>query len=165
MKKLLLVRHAKSSWDESGKPDFERPLNQRGLKDAPFMADLIKKKGFDPDLIISSPAKRAMETCQFYARCFGYNSDFIQQEQLIYSQGYREVFKLLTKIDEKINTAFLFGHNPDITYLANALTGNYIDNLPTCGNVGIEFDVRSWKHINEDNGRMLFFEYPKKFKI
>ncbi len=164
MKTLLLVRHAKSSWDD-GVSDFERPLNRRGKEDAPFMAVHIQKTGLIPDLMVSSPANRALTTAGTYATTFGLDEDLIVKESIIYNGSYKEIIKLIKNFDNKLGCVFLFGHNPDITYLANQLTGNFIDNIPTCGNVCIEFNTDSWAEISEDNGKMLFFDYPKKYKI
>jgi len=164
MKTLILVRHAKSSWDDASVSDFDRPLNDRGKSDAPLMAELIMKKKINPDLLVSSPANRALSTAEAYAGIFNFPSVCIIKEKSIYAAGYKELIKLIQDFDDENDCVFLFGHNPDITHLSSRLTGNRIDNVPTCGTVGIEFKVKKWADISTENGKMLFFEYPKKVK-
>lgn len=163
MKNLVIVRHAKSSWDDSSLADFDRPLNKRGLRDAPYMGKVLSDKDFKPDLIISSPANRAFTTAKFIAEKMGYNIEKIRTEENIYSSSAAAIVKIIRSVDDSVGNLALFGHNPDITYLSSLLTGNIFDNVPTCGMVGIRFDVDQWKLINEENGKMVFFEYPKKY--
>jgi phosphohistidine phosphatase len=163
MKTLLIVRHAKSSWNDPSLTDFERPLNKRGKRDAPFMAELIRNKNIKPEIIISSPARRAITTARNFAEAAGYAAADIQTEPAIYDDGPRAITSILKAIDDDTDTAYIFGHNPDFTYLATYLTGEHFDNVPTCGCVCIEFDMESWTDIEEENGRLIFFEYPKKY--
>lgn len=163
MKKLVLVRHAKSSWDNPEWNDFERPLNKRGHRDNPFMAELIAEKKIIPDMIISSPAMRAITTAEEFARQLGYDNSKIKHDINIYEKGPKYITKMLSEQSDDTNIIYVFGHNPDLTFLSSYLTGEYFDNVPTCGVVGIEFDIDSWKNIEKDNGKLLFFEYPKKY--
>ncbi|MFP4369869.1 MAG: SixA phosphatase family protein [Candidatus Kapaibacterium sp.] len=164
MKKLILVRHAKSSWENDDWTDFERPLNDRGNKDAPIMADAIKDKGINPGLIISSPANRAVTTAKTYAQVLGYPEEAIITDMGIYEKGPKYIISLLKKTERKYDTVMLFGHNPDITSLASYFSGNHFDNVPTCGIVGIEFKINNWDDVETENGELSFFEYPKKYK-
>ncbi|AFN74757.1 putative phosphohistidine phosphatase, SixA [Melioribacter roseus P3M-2] len=163
MKKLFLIRHAKSSWDNPGLTDMERPLNKRGERDAPFMARLIKEKGIEPDLIISSPAKRAFDTALVFASIYGKNEEDIIVEDRIYEAGMRELSLVVEDIDDRFESVFLFGHNPGLTNFANLLGSEYLDNMPTCSIVGIGLNVDSWKNIERGKGKTFLFEYPKKY--
>jgi|YNPMSStandDraft_1061717.scaffolds.fasta_scaffold00004_41 phosphohistidine phosphatase len=163
MKRIILVRHAKSSWENPDWSDFERPLNKRGLRDAPFMADIVAKKIEKPDLIISSPAVRAATTCKYFAKAFSYNEKDIIFDENIYSKGSRYIINLIFQLDSNFNSVMIFGHNPDITSLFAYFTGEYIDNIPTCGVFAVEFDIKSWKEIENNNGKLIFYEYPKKY--
>ncbi len=164
MKTLVIVRHAKSSWDNANLSDFERPLNKRGERDAPFMARLIKEKNIKADLIISSPAVRALSTAQAFAKEQGIPENKIIKKELIYNSGFSEILRMLQTIDDQIKTTMLFGHNPDISHLCSYLSGNYFESVPTCGSVCIDFHkVERWADIDDRNGTMRFFEYPRKF--
>lgn len=163
MKRIILARHAKSSWDNPEWSDFERPLNKRGLRDAPFMAEVVAKLIEKPELIISSPAVRAAATCKYFAKAFGYDEDKIHYDNNIYTSGARYIIDLISRLDDKINSVMIFGHNPDMTSLYSYLTGSYIENVPTCGVFAVEFDVVSWEAIENKTGKLLFYEYPKKY--
>lgn len=163
MKRIILVRHAKSSWDNPDWSDFERPLNKRGLRDAPFMADIIAKQIEKPNLIISSPAVRAATTCKYFAKALNIDEKHIIFDENIYSKGSRYIINLILNLDDELDSVMIFGHNPDITSLYAYFTGEYIENIPTCGVFGVEFNIKSWKEIENTNGKLLFLEYPKKY--
>jgi phosphohistidine phosphatase len=163
MKTLILVRHAKSSWANPDTDDFDRPLNKRGEHDAPFMGKLIFEKAGKPDLIYSSPANRALSTARYFATEIGYSADEISQQKLIYQQGGRAIIKLLMSTPNEHNLIMLFGHNPDITSLANYFSDVNIDHMPTCSVACIDFDTDDWSWISDSNGKLRFFEYPKKY--
>lgn len=163
MKNLILIRHAKSSWDNPEWSDFDRPLNKRGLRDAPFMANLLQNKGIKPDLIISSTAKRALETAQFMCEAFNYSLDNLQQDLGIYERGSKYIINLLAKLDDNLNTVILIGHNPDITSMATYFSGEFFDNVPTCGIIGVQFNFDSWENIATNNGELLFNEFPRNY--
>ena len=163
MKKLYLIRHAKSSWNEPGLSDFERPLNQRGLRDAPFMGKLLKEKKVIVDKIISSPAVRAFTTAKSFAVELDYPLDKIETITEIYEASASEILNILQSVENDVNTLLLFGHNPGFTSLSNYLSDKQIDNLPTCGISVIAFDVKSWKEVNINTGKLIAFEFPKKY--
>jgi phosphohistidine phosphatase len=117
MKTLVLVRHAKSSWDNPGLSDFERKLNKRGVRDAPYMGKVVKEKGIQPDLIVSSPAVRALTTAKFFAHALDYSEDQIDKRESIYTSGPRQILTIINHLDDELNTIMLFGHNPDLTTL------------------------------------------------
>jgi phosphohistidine phosphatase len=162
MKTLYLVRHAKSSWKDSSLDDLERPLNRRGKRDAPFMGELLKEKVVNPDVVISSPAKRASKTAQIITEHIGYSKKDIIYSEEIYEASSRELVDFIKKIDDKYNSVMLFGHNPGFTMLNNYLSKNYIDNIPTCGIVALQFNI-NWKEIDKNSAKMLFFDYPKRY--
>lgn len=164
MKTVIFVRHAKSSWDSPDLPDYERPLNKRGRRDAPFMAGLFKERDINPDIVYSSPAVRALTTAYHFADELGIGRNRIVVDNLIYEYGPNGIIKLIEKIDNGIDTIMIFGHNPDLTHLTNFLGGVYLDNLPTTGIVCIDFDIDSWDMITESSGELRFIDFPKRHK-
>jgi len=163
MKNLYLVRHAKSSWENKNLPDFERTLNDRGKRDAPFMAKLLKDKKLLIDLIHSSPAVRAFTTAKIFANEFNIPEENIVKNESIYEADRRDLLKIITETDDSINNLMLFGHNPGITYLSNYLCDFETDNIPTCGIICMQLDFDSWKYLGNKSCNFKFFEYPKKF--
>ncbi len=163
MKTLILIRHAKSSWADATLDDFDRPLNDRGKRDAPRIGAFLKAKGIAPELIIASPAKRAFTTAKKIAKAIDFPKEQIIQEPSFYHFGYRgtPILIRLAKVEDAINQVMIFGHNPTFTGLANHLSGHYFDNVPTCGVVAITFDVEKWKDIDGQNGRLWFHQFPK----
>ncbi|HWJ27799.1 MAG TPA: histidine phosphatase family protein [Flavisolibacter sp.] len=161
MKNLILVRHAKSSWDQLGTDDFDRPLNERGKKDAPEMAARLKEKGLKIDLLLSSPAKRASKTAKYFAEEFGLKKDDIEFEKDLYGASPAVILKVLTDIRNKVQTVALFAHNPGITEFASSLTDVHIDNMPTCSVFAVQADTDDWQDFAKAQKRFLFFDYPK----
>jgi phosphohistidine phosphatase len=162
MKTLYLARHAKSSWKHPELSDIERPLNKRGKRDAPYIGNLLKEKGVKPDILISSPAVRARKTAVVIAELIDYPKSKILIDENIYESSSTELIKIIQSFDDKYNSVMMFGHNPGFTMLNNYLTDSFIDNIPTCGVVGIRFNS-SWKNIDGDSGKAFFFIYPKLF--
>lgn len=165
MRTIIFARHAKSSWSDMNLSDFDRPLNKRGKKDAPFMANLIADMGLKPGLIYSSPAKRAYTTAKYFAEALNYSKKDIQKEKLIYEFGPRAILNLIAETDDNNQMIMLFGHNPDITSLINYLSGSAIGNVPTCGVACIDLDINFWAEINDNQGKLRFYEYPKKYSV
>lgn len=161
MKTLLLVRHAKSSWEEPGVQDFDRPLNERGKQDAPEMAKRIKDKKIDIDLFVSSPAKRAKRTAKLFAEEFDVKKDDIVLEEELYLANPSSFKNVIKDLGKKYDTVALFAHNPGITELANQLTTVRIDNMPTCSVFAVQADTDSWKDFETAAKNFLFFDYPK----
>ncbi|MBU1659071.1 CHAD domain-containing protein [bacterium] len=162
MKKLYIIRHAKSSWKESSLDDFERPLNKRGKADAPLMGSKLKEKRVMPDLILSSPALRAKTTAEIITKKIEFEKEIVFDEN-IYESSVNELHKIVSEIDDENRVVFLFGHNPSLNELAQKYI-NLNENIPTCGIVEIEFDCDSWTDISAKNARLLSFDYPKKEK-
>ncbi|TNE79330.1 MAG: histidine phosphatase family protein [Bacteroidetes bacterium] len=162
MKTLYLLRHAKSSWKDAKLSDIDRPLNKRGKDDAPVMGKRFQKLEVLPDFIISSPAKRAFKTIQTIAPLLGYSEKSIKIDMRLYGANVLELIRVIQEELDQHNSIMLVGHNPGFTHLIDTLTGTPIDNLPTCGLVRIDFNVKSWKQVEADKGKLILFEYPKK---
>lgn len=161
MKTLILIRHAKSSWDQIGLADFDRPLNERGKKDAPEMASRLKEKGIELDHLISSPAKRARKTAKYFAEEFGFKKDDIKLIDELYG-ATRSVFsKIVSEIEDKNNAVALFSHNPGITEFASSLTNVRVDDMPTCAVFALQIETENWKDFSGAEKKFLFFDYPK----
>jgi phosphohistidine phosphatase len=164
MRELFLIRHAKSSWDDPTLADFDRPLNKRGREDAPLMGRFLKKSGIKPDLIVSSPAKRAKKTARIVAEELGYDKDDILFVDGIYEASLQSLIYTVCGFPDEAKRVMLVGHNPGITELANALGDVAIDNVPTAGIVGIALDAEQWREARRMKGHTVLFEYPKKIK-
>ncbi len=163
MKKIFLIRHAKSSWDSPALRDIERPLNERGLSDAPFMAKVAKEKGFKPDAILTSPAVRALTTATYFKLELGVDGgDFLIQDE-IYEAIPHTIVHLINTLPEKYDAVMLFGHNPTFTHVANMFTNDYIANIPTCGMVSIHSTVGAWPDFSVKNAKLDAYFYPKQF--
>lgn len=162
MKKLFIVRHAKSSWDFPELDDFDRPLNKRGKKNAPEMGKRLAKRGISPQLLIASPAKRAAATARRIAEEISFPKSEILKEPRFYHGTNHDVIEVLKRQDDEIETIMIFGHNPGWTDLTNHLAGSKIYNIPTCGVAEIDFDIHSWAEIDAKKGKLIFFDYPKK---
>ncbi len=162
MKTLFLVRHAKSSWDNPGLRDFDRPLNERGQTDAPRMAQFIVKQGIIPELLVSSPAKRAITTALFFAEAFNKKPEEVVRETNIYEAYPQEILQIISKLPNEMDTVMLFGHNPTFTDVANRFTEDFIDNVPTCGIVKITANVEHWNEMYEGNARVAACFFPKE---
>jgi phosphohistidine phosphatase len=161
LKTLILIRHAKSSWEDASLNDFERPLNDRGKKDAPMMADRLHERGIKVDAFISSPAKRAKRTAeQFVKRYKKEGGDLILKTEL-YMAGEETFIKLMEKLDDQMDCVAMFSHNPSITDFANSLADVHIDNIPTCGIFAVSIDANKWNKTKEAKKKFLFFDYPK----
>lgn len=161
MKELIIVRHAKSSWKESGLDDRERPLNNRGERDAPEMGARLAKRKDRPDLIVSSPAVRALTTARIIARKLGYARKDIVVKERLYGAGVVELLDVIRNADESVTTLMLFGHNPGLTELANHLGPREIPNLPTCGVLHLRFDAVAWAVVGYVRGDEVLFDFPK----
>jgi phosphohistidine phosphatase len=163
MKTLYLVRHAKSDWSSPGLKDFDRPLNQRGKQNAPLMGKMLRQKAILPDVLLSSPALRAISTAKLIAREIGYESDDILLEKAIYEASPSTLATLISQQPNTYASLMLFGHNPGLTELASQLSDFDEDNIPTAGIVGIQWEIDSWSDIRKRKGKLLFFHYPKQF--
>ena len=159
-KRLLIIRHAKSDWNDPKLPDFDRPLNSRGLRNAPEMAERLLKKHLIPQQIVSSPAKRAITTAEYFGGVFDIEKNEIRQEKDIYEASASRLLKLINELDNQYNFIPIFGHNPGLSDLVRNLTGDGF-NIPTCGIVLIRLFVDDWQLISKGTGELQFFDYPK----
>ena len=163
MKKLLIVRHAKASWNNTLFKDYERPLTKNGHQDALLIAQYLKTKHHIPDYIISSSAKRAIQTTNIISQILSPELS-ICKERLIYGGSTNEMISIIHTIDNQYNNIMMVGHNPTTTLLINKISNSHIDYVPTSGSVIIEFTISKWQHIN-NNGTLIDFIHPKKLKI
>lgn len=162
MKKIYIVRHAKSSWEHPGLKDYERPLNNRGLRDAPLMAKRLKDLGAVPDLLISSHAVRAHHTARFFAEALNCPRE-IEVASGLYGAEPGDIVQMIQELDNSIKEVCIFGHNPTITDLVNHYAETHISNVPTCGVVVLEAEIDDWKAFVQATVRLRHFLYPKMF--
>ena len=161
MKTLFLVRHAKSSRDDPSLPDRDRPLDDRGKQDAPKMGKRLAKRDVKPDLLLSSPALRALTTAQLIAEEIGYKLKDIVVDDRLYASNADDLLAVIRALDKKLNRVMLFGHNPEFTDLAHRLSSEIID-MPTCAVAEFNFDTKAWSDVGEVKPAKVIFDYPKK---
>ena len=161
MKTLILVRHAKSSWTDPALPDRDRPLNDRGKRDAPKMARRLAKDGVKPDLILSSPAKRARTTARIIAKALDCRPGDIQVNDRLYAVEAGELLRVIRGLDDKLKRAMLVGHNPELTDLAHRLS-NKVAYLPTCAIAVFAFDAKSWSSVGEEKPSSVTLYTPRQ---
>jgi len=160
-KELLLVRHAKSSWDDPNLDDHDRPLNERGLRNAPDMGKRIQVWGIRPDAWISSTALRAITTAEILAEQVGFPPHQIQRSKDLYHASATDLQEFIAGLDDAIGSAILFGHNPSMTSLVANLYGLPIDNVPTCGVVHLQFNENTWTAVSSAPPARAYFDFPK----
>lgn len=161
MKSVFLVRHAKSSRDDPTLPDKDRPLNDRGKRDAPKMGERLAKRDVKPDLILSSPAKRALKTAEFFAEKLDYKRKDIVVDDRLYAVTPDDLLDVIRNLDDKLERAMVFGHNPELTELAHRFSSE-ITHMPTCAVAELNFDTKSWSNVGKDKPVKVAFEYPKQ---
>ena len=162
MKFVYLLRHAKSSWSDSGLSDKQRPLNPRGLRDAPEMGARFGARGETLDRVLSSPAQRAQSTAQLFCEACGFPPDEIETEAELYFSGSGSIADLILNQDDRVRSVMLVFHNPDITHFVNSIEyGVHIDNVPTCGLVKLVSDIAQWRDWSPGNIHFEYFDFPK----
>jgi phosphohistidine phosphatase len=161
MKTLLLVRHAKSSWDKPGLSDIERPLNERGKKDAPEMAKRLKERNIIPDLFLSSPARRARKTARIFAEELGADKEQVRNNEELYMATPGGFTGAVEALDDQWRVVALFSHNPGITEYASTLTNVRVDDMPTCAVFAVQAETERWSDFGSAPKKFLFFDYPK----
>ena len=164
MKTLYIVRHAKSSWKQKTVTDLERPLNKRGLGDAPRMGEILRERETDVRFIRSSPANRALTTAKLIATALGFPPEDIEIDERMYGAGDQQLLAIIRLFPDTVVEAMIVGHNPAMLFLAERLAGFTEDNLPTAGVVCVDFDVPSWSDVASGTGTLRFYEYPKKHR-
>ena len=163
MLQLTLIRHAKSSWDNPALSDFDRPLNKRGMKNAPLMGKIINKRGLAFEQIVTSPALRAITTAHLIAGKTRFPVEGIEQRQELYGASVHALLNCVQSLDNQYKRIALVAHNPGLTDFCNHLSGESIANLPTCAVAVIEFDLDDWRAVDQDMGRLVLYEYPRKY--
>ena len=161
MKKLTLTRHAKSSWGHNV-IDHERPLNDKGFKDASLLSKELRNGFLLPDLLISSDANRAKTTADIFIEALNIGSKIVQYNHALYDFSGRNLTEVIMDCDDSVNHLWIFGHNHAITYFVNAYGDRYIDNVPTCGIVQIDFNMDSWKDLRK--GKTVMTLFPRDLK-
>jgi len=159
---LLVVRHAKSSWDIGTLNDFDRSLNDRGKKDAHMMAKRLIDKKLPIDAFVSSPAKRAKKTAELFCETYDKSADEIVYVSMLYHATAEDFYEVVEHLDDSFNTVAVFSHNPGISEFVNTLTDAVkIDNMPTCGVYAIQVQLNKWADFKKAKKEFLFFDYPK----
>lgn len=161
MKTLFLVRHAKSSRDDPLLPDRDRPLNERGMRDAPKVGAQLARRDARPDLIISSPARRALATAEIFAGKLDYRLKDIVVEDRLYAATPDDLLAVVHELDDRVKRVMLFGHNPELTELAHRLSAR-IDDMPTCAVVEFAFDTRSWSNVGVQEPAKVTLHHPRE---
>jgi phosphohistidine phosphatase len=161
MKTLLIIRHAKSSWDNAIINDVDRPLNDRGKRDAPAMARRLIKTNVKIDLFVSSPAKRARNTAALFIGEYGRSEKDILFIPELYHASVQTFKDTVSGLDDKYGSVALFSHNPGITAFVNTLTSVVLDNMPTCGVFAVTSLAAHWKEFPLAGATFWFFDYPK----
>jgi len=161
MKQIILVRHAKSDWNNSISNDIDRPITDQGRHEAQLMAKRLLKKHIPIDAFISSPAKRAITTAGYFAEAYQTKEKEIIKIPELYNAYSFDFFEVIQKLDDSINNVVLISHNPGITDFANRLTDIRIDHMPTCSVFAIQVLTDQWKDFQKQEKKFLFFDYPK----
>jgi phosphohistidine phosphatase len=159
---LYITRHAKSSWSDPQQSDFDRPINERGARNAPYMAGVFKQRGEPVDLIVTSTAARALATARIFASQLGFaEADLVRMDKL-YHATVPTLIDVIRKLPKSAKRVMLFGHNPGLTELVDYLSSEDIGNLPTCGTVRIDIPMDDWELVSRDLGTLVWMDYPKR---
>lgn len=161
MKKIVFVRHAKSSWEYEVN-DIDRPLRKRGISDAGLVSIEFTNLGLVPEIVFSSTAKRALETCNIFMDNMSISFEKVGIHDQLYDFGGQKVISFIKSIDNNYNNIMIFGHNHALTSIVNAYGNKYIDNFPTSGLVVIEFDIEYWNDLQQ--GQTLQMIFPRDLK-
>jgi phosphohistidine phosphatase len=159
MKTLILVRHAKSDWP-TNTDDLDRPLSECGHQDAPKMAKFLKSNEVKIDAFVTSPAKRTITTCRYFAEVF--ENKNIKKIEELYNASSTEFLELIENLDDSVENVAIFSHNNGITYFANSLTNENIEHMPTCSVVAFKIDTKNWAEFKKSAKEFLFFYKPKE---
>lgn len=162
MKRLFLLRHAKSSWDDPSLDDLDRPLNDRGMRSAPFMGEVIAERSFVPDLILTSPARRAAQTASLVKESAGLQCPMTSDER-IYEAGPPKLCQIISELDDILTSVMLVGHNPSMEGLVKYLTDRF-ESMPTASLAVIDLDIKSWKDTAPTTGILVELIRPKEIR-
>jgi phosphohistidine phosphatase len=161
MKKILLVRHAKSSWNDFSISDHDRPLNDRGHHDAPLMAKKIIESEFKTEAIYTSSAKRAKDTAKYFSTILEVDNNDFHVLPRLYHPTPDTILDVINEADDKYESIALFCHNPGVTHFASDILNQYIDNVATCGVIIMSSDASNWSEVNSNNLHFINYFYPK----
>ncbi|HEY5464335.1 MAG TPA: histidine phosphatase family protein [Hanamia sp.] len=161
MKTLLIIRHAKSGWDDASVPDIDRTLTDRGKSDAAMMAKRMKKNSIKIDAFVSSPAKRAKKTAEIFMKEFNEKEKKLLIIPSLYEASVKDFYNAIETLNNKDDAVALFSHNPGITQFVNSLDWPPVYNMPTCAVFAIKVKTKNWKDFNTAEKEFLFFDYPK----
>lgn len=166
MKRLTLVRHAKSSWAAPARPDRDRELAERGQRDVRIMGRRLVARRARPSLIISSPAIRAATTARAIANALGYPAEFLQLEEDLYLAPPEGIVDIIEAQSDAFSDLMIVGHNPGMTDLVNVLLPDLaLDNLPTSGVVALDVPVDDWAQFSAGTAQLAYFDYPKNPEV
>lgn len=161
MKTLIVTRHAKSDWGNLSQQDFDRPLSERGERDAPMMGKRLAVRGIMPDLILSSSARRAEQTALLIATAITYPANKIEMTSALYHASALKMIQLVEALDDHHQTVMIVCHNPGITHFVNLHAGIFTDNVPTCGMTAFDIEANTWKDFEMAEKKFSFYDYPK----
>ena len=164
MRTLYITRHAKSSWDDPRSDDFHRPLNDRGQRDAPFMAQVFRSRNEPVDLFLSSSAVRALTTAHLFAKALGVERSAVQEDRNIYLADLPTLIKRVDQLPDSAKRVMLFGHNPGLSELVEYLGDADLGEIPTCAIVRIDLPIDSWKEASRGLGSVVWSDFPKRHK-
>ena len=166
MKELTLVRHAKSEWVKESIFDIDRPLSERGCEDAYIISKWYKENHKLPEMLVSSPAARAIHTAFIFCREFNMPESLVSINKELYESSASDYYNVISKIDNSVQHVMVFGHNPVITNLVNELNSDLdFENIPTCGLIHLNFNYTNWLDvISKKNGKLINQKFPKNFK-
>ena len=161
-RQLFIIRHGKSSWDNDGLDDIDRPLSDRGMRSAEMMATRLREMGLIPRLIFTSPASRALNTALIMKRTWDWHPSQLQVEDDLYMAGVEEIARVVERAPEGIDSLAIFGHNPSFTMYANSFLKSPLDNLPTAGVVVVTLESDSWKRIGRKQVTATHVDFPRR---
>lgn len=168
MKTIYIVRHAKSSWEYERVGDIDRPLKERGIRDAHLLSKALSSKIERPDIFVSSSANRALHTAMIFAENFNYPLANLLIKKSLYSFSDGYLVKTIMALDDAFDSAIVFSHDHGINTFVNKYGSDKIAHVPTCGVIGIQFNTEHWKSINKDKtikkGKTILFKTPKMYK-
>lgn len=164
-RKLFIIRHGKSSWDNERLDDIDRPLADRGINNADEMALRLSKLGLIPQLIFTSPASRALNTALIMSRRWGLDPGRLQIHDSLYDAFIKEIEAVVARAPNHIERLAIFGHNPSFTLYPNLFLPKPLDNLPTAGVVVLTLDTESWQNLHKAQVKDSYVDFPKKGRI
>ena len=161
-KKLIIVRHSKSSWKDLSLDDFNRPLNKRGKEDGPIISNYLSKKTNFIDFLHSSSSVRTFETSKFFTERIKFGK--VKYDDSLYHSSSQSILNLIKNYSNKYSSVMLIAHNPGLTHLINQITNISLDNLPTTGLAEIHFSCNKWNEISSKNSNLIDLKFPKQLK-